>query len=132
MIKAELFKPGESIERKAASIAFGLFIGIAPIWGFQLLVGIPGAVALRLNKVLFFLAANISIPPMIPVIIFASYKVGAPFFSRNAYEIRNWRDFTLESIHYHFAQYMVGAVLLALLAAGAGFVVSYLWLRSRR
>lgn len=44
-------------------------MGIVPIWGFQLLVGIPLAVLMRMNKVLFIAAANISIPPMIPLII---------------------------------------------------------------
>ena len=35
------------------------------------------AILFKLNKALVIIAANISIPPMIPVIIFLSYKAGA-------------------------------------------------------
>ncbi len=131
-IRDELFRPGESDARKAASVGFGLFMGIVPIWGFQLMVGIPAAIALRLNRILFFLAANISIPPMIPVIVYASYKTGEIFFSEPAVKIENWREVTLQTIHLHFVQYAAGAVLLACLAGFTGFLLSYLFLRIRR
>ena len=39
IIKTELLKP-ESAVKKSASIGFGFFMGIAPVWGFQLLIGI--------------------------------------------------------------------------------------------
>ncbi|ODS82593.1 MAG: glycosyltransferase [Cytophagaceae bacterium SCN 52-12] len=128
-IRDELFRSGESEARKAASVGFGLFMGIVPIWGFQLMVGIPAAIALRLNKILFFLAANISIPPMIPVIVYASYKTGEIFFSKPAVKIGSWKEVTLQTIHLHFVQYAAGAVLLACLAGLAGFLLSYLFLR---
>lgn len=128
-IRDELSGPGESDGRKAASIGFGLFMGIVPIWGFQLIVGIPAAIALRLNKILFFLAANISIPPMIPVIVYASYRVGEIFFSEPAVKIESWKDVTLQTIHLHFVQYAAGAVLLASLAGLGGFLLSYFFIR---
>jgi glycosyltransferase involved in cell wall biosynthesis len=80
IIKDEAVKPEESNLSKAKSIGFGLFMGIVPIWGFQLLVGIPLSVYFRMNKVLFITAANISLPPAIPLIIFASYKFGGLFY----------------------------------------------------
>lgn len=128
-VRDEFFRPGESDGRKAASIGFGLFMGIVPIWGFQLAVGIPAAIALRLNKILFFLAANISIPPMIPVIVYASYRVGEIFFSESAVKIESWKDVTLQTIHLHFVQYAAGAVLLASLTGLAGFLLSYFFIR---
>ncbi len=128
-IRDELFKPGESDARKAASVGFGLFMGIVPIWGFQLMVGIPAAIAMRLNRILFFLAANISIPPMIPVIVYASYKTGEIFFSEPVVKIENWKEVTLQTIHLHFAQYAAGAVLLACLAGLTGFLLSYFFIR---
>lgn len=131
-VRAELFKPGESDIIKAASVGFGLFMGIVPIWGFQLLVGIPLAMAMRMNKVLFFLAANISIPPMIPLIVYVSYKMGTPFFPDKAIRIGNWRDLTLGSIHLNLMQYLVGAVLLAFLAGLLGAVTSFLVLKVLR
>jgi glycosyltransferase involved in cell wall biosynthesis len=125
-LKAEIVRTDESDLRKAFSIGFGFFMGIVPIWGFQLLVGIPAALAMRLNKVLFFLAANISIPPMIPLIIYASYKVGAPFFPDSNARLHHWKDITLESIHLNMLQYATGAVLLALVVGLVGVVASFL------
>ena len=68
-LKQEAIKPQESNISKALSIAFGFFIGIMPLFGFQLLIGIPLAIFLRLNKVLVLVFSHISIPPMIPFII---------------------------------------------------------------
>ena len=45
---------------KAASIGFGIFMGIFPIWGFQLIIGIPLAILFKMNKVLFIVFANIN------------------------------------------------------------------------
>ena len=75
-IRHEAIKPEESNGMKALSIGFGFFMGIVPLWGFQLLIGIPLAVLFRMNKVLFIAAANISIPPMIPFIIYGSFLCG--------------------------------------------------------
>jgi hypothetical protein len=65
IIREEAVKEEESNFSKAKSIGFGFFMGIVPIWGFQLLVGIPLSIYFRMNKVLFLAAANISIPPAI-------------------------------------------------------------------
>ncbi|MCB9168709.1 MAG: DUF2062 domain-containing protein [Flavobacteriales bacterium] len=125
-LRAEAVRPEESTWRKAMSIGFGLFMGIVPIWGFQLAVGIPLTFLFRLNRVLFVLAANISIPPMIPLIVYASYKVGAPFVGDDRIRITDLSGITLEAIRWNLAQYLVGAVLLALMAGAAGAIASYL------
>ncbi len=44
------FDPSQSNIRKSVSVAFGIFMGILPIWGFQLLSAIFLAVVLKLNK----------------------------------------------------------------------------------
>ena len=125
LIKEEAIKPEETNIRKAASIGFGFFFGIVPIWGFQLLVGIPLAVLLRMNKVLFVSAAHISIPPMIPVIIFFSYLMGQPFFDADPIPFEKLSTLTLENIHDNFIQYAIGATILAVLVALVGFIVSW-------
>ncbi|MFV0606514.1 MAG: glycosyltransferase, partial [Niabella sp.] len=50
-----LLKPGETDFTKANSVAFGVFMGIIPVWGFQLLLGVSLAHLMRLNKTLFVL-----------------------------------------------------------------------------
>lgn len=125
IIKEEALKPEESNYSKAKSIGFGLFMGIVPIWGFQLLVGIPLSVYFRMNKVLFITAANISLPPAIPLIIFASYKFGGLFY-QNGVQLESFSDVSLASIHVNFVQYFLGGTLLAVCTGLLGFAVSYL------
>lgn len=131
IIKQEALKPDESNFSKAASIGFGFFMGILPIWGFQLLIGIPLSVYFKMNKVLFLTAANISLPPIIPFIIFGSYQFGGLFYT-NGVQLDSVKDLTLESIHYNFVQYFLGGTLLAIFAGLAGFGVSYLLFKMLR
>lgn len=123
-IKEEAIKPEESNLRKSSSIAFGLFMGIFPIWGFQLLVGIPLAVMLRLNKVLFVLAANISIPPMIPLIIYGSVLTGQFIFTGTISNEDIW-SFSMDDIAENVKHYYVGAVILSILVFVVGWIVSF-------
>jgi uncharacterized protein (DUF2062 family) len=92
-------------------------MGIVPIWGFQLLVAIPTAIFLRLNKALVILAAHISIPPMIPVILFVSYKTGALWMGDHAGHIEFNKNITLESVRTNLTQYIYGSITLAIVAA---------------
>lgn len=132
LIKEEAIKPEETNVRKAASIGFGLFFGILPIWGFQLLVGIPAAIFLRMNKVLFIAAANISLPPMIPFIIFFSYLMGQPFSDAEPIPFEKLSTLTLENIHDNFIQYVIGAIILSIAVGLAGFLVSWAALAALR
>lgn len=128
LIKEETLKRDETNLRKSVSIGFGVFMGILPIWGFQLLVGIPLAVLFKLNKVLFISAANISVPPAIPFIIYFSYLMGTPFFENKA-PITSWENLTLEAIHINFVQYIVGGALLAFIAGGLFFITTLIFLK---
>ena len=132
LIKEEAIKPEETNLRKAASIGFGFFMGLLPIWGFQLLIGIPSAIFLRMNKVLFIAAANISLPPLIPFIIFFSYLMGQPFFDNEMISVDQINELTLENIHDNFMQYVTGAVLLSLIMGAMGFVLSWIVLSAVR
>lgn len=125
VLKEEIFRSDESNFKKAASVGFGVFMGIVPIWGFQLLIGIPLAVLFRMNKVLFIAAANISIPPMIPLIIFASYYTGG-FFVAEKMRFQSLSDISLESIHANFIQYATGACILAVITGAIAAVITYM------
>lgn len=131
-IKAEAIHPEESSIRKACAIGFGFFMGIVPIWGLQLLIGIPLAYALRLNRVLFIAAANISLPPMIPLILYASYRFGAPIVGGNAFVPEDLDGLSLATVHQHVVQYATGAVALALTVGAIGTTFSFALLRVMR
>ena len=125
LIKEEAIKPEETNLRKAASIGLGFFFGILPIWGFQLLIGIPTAIFLRMNKVLFIAAANISLPPLIPLIIFFSYMMGQPFVDSEPLSFSQLSELSLDSIHDSYVQYVIGAVILSFITGLIGFLVSF-------
>jgi len=114
-LRESLFNAQESAQLKAISVGFGVFMGIVPIWGFQLVVAIFLAVLLKLNKPLVIIAANISIPPMIPIIIFTSYKTGALWMGKHAISI-NYKGISLSSIKQNLQQYIYGSISLAILA----------------
>lgn len=94
-------------------------MGIVPIWGLQLVVAISLAFLFRLNKALVIIAANISIPPMIPIIVFVSHLTGAFWMGENAQYISFSRAITLETVTNNLMQYFLGATTLAVVA---GFV----------
>jgi glycosyltransferase involved in cell wall biosynthesis len=124
----ELFDPSQSNLRKSVSVAFGIFMGIIPIWGFQLVAAIFLAVLLRLNKGLVIVFANISVPPMIPLIIYASYRFGAFWMLDNARMISLTKTLSLSAIRYNFKQYLVGSISLAITAGLVAGLITYLLL----
>jgi len=124
----ELFDPSQSNLRKSVSVAFGIFMGIIPVWGFQLLAAIFLAVLLRLNKGLVIVFANISIPPMIPLIIYASYRFGAFWMPGNSNMISLTKTLSLSAIRYNFKQYLVGSISLAIAAGLVTGLITYLLL----
>jgi glycosyltransferase involved in cell wall biosynthesis len=125
LIKDEALNPHESNARKSASIGLGIFFGVLPIWGFQLLTGIPTAIFLRLNKVLFIAAANVSVPPMIPVVVYLSYRIGSPFVGAGKLQVSEPSQLTLANIHDNFVQYFAGGVLLAFIAGLSAAAISF-------
>jgi glycosyltransferase involved in cell wall biosynthesis len=117
VIQAQFFNTGQSDARKSFSIAFGVFMGIIPIWGFQLMAAIFLAVLFRLNKALVIIAANISIPPMIPLIIFLSYKMGGWWMGDRVMSLSFSGNINLDTIKENLEQYIYGSITLAIIAA---------------
>jgi glycosyltransferase involved in cell wall biosynthesis len=115
----KLINPAEPDYIKALSVGFGVLMGIVPIWGFQLVVAIALAFILRLNKPLVIVAANISIPPMIPVILFLSHVTGTLWMGEEAVALSFNQEITLDLVKHSFVQYVLGAITLAI---GAGVI----------
>lgn len=124
-----LFNPHHSAQLKAMSVAIGIFMGIIPIWGFQLVTAIFLAILFKLNKPLVIVAANISIPPMIPLIIFLSYKMGAFWMGENATQFIFSKSITLDAIKNNLVQYIYGSITLAFVAAMAFGLLTFIFLK---
>lgn len=119
MWKEEVLRADESNGRKAAAIGFGVFMGIIPIWGFQLFVAMLLSIRFKLNKALVFLAAHISTPPLTPLVIFASFITGRIWMGQTAKDLLFTNGFSLASIRDNMLQYVLGAITLAI---GAGIL----------
>jgi len=107
-------------------------MGIVPLWGFQLAIAIALAFLWRLNKALVILAANISIPPMIPIILFLSHETGALWMGDDAQRISFDQDITLALVHKSFIQYLAGACTLAVVAGLTFGLITFVMLKLRR
>jgi glycosyltransferase involved in cell wall biosynthesis len=127
-LRQNLLNSNESALRKSLSIAFGVFMGIVPIWGFQMLVAITLAIFLKLNKALVIIAANISIPPMIPLIVYLSYKTGELILPQSEHHQYD-SSISLQSIGEHAAQYIYGSIVFAVVAALTSGIISYIILK---
>ena len=101
---------------KAFSVGLGVCMGIMPVWGFQLVTAIFLSIILKLNKALVIIAANISIPPVIPLIIFLSYKTGAIWMKDGGGSLSFSSQLTFESVKSNFQQYLYGGITLAIIS----------------
>ncbi|WP_143307884.1 DUF2062 domain-containing protein [Chitinophaga vietnamensis] len=124
----EILNPRESNALKAASIGFGVFMGIVPIWGFQLLVAILVSIKLKLNKALVVIAAHISIPPMIPVVVFLSFLTGKIWMGQSATDLFFSDGISMQTIKANTLQYVYGAITLAIAAGLAAWLLSFVLL----
>lgn len=119
----------DSPKTKAFSIALGLFIGLSPLWGLHTFLAISLAILFNLNKVITFTFSNISIPPMIPFILYGSFKIGGLFFEKPIDFIPKTLD--LNFIKQHFLQYCIGSVLLAFIVSILVGWISYFIILSK-
>ena len=110
-LKENVLESEGSNETKAKSIALGIFIGLSPFWGFHTVLALSLSVYFRLNKMLTFLFAQITIAPLIPFFIYISLLVGSPFVNGNN-DFGN-QEFNMEMIKNNLIQYTVGSLILA-------------------
>lgn len=110
--------------RMAAAMGWGIFCGIIPFWGYQMLFAGISAHILRLNKVVAVVFSNISIPPMIPFILYGSMVAGSILLGRaNPFSLEN---ISIDSVWESLNLYLVGSCALATVAGLLIFAISLL------
>lgn len=125
-VEHNITRSGESNLRIAAAIMLGVFIGIVPIWGYQMITAGVLAHFLRLNKVLAVVSSNISIPPMIPFLLFGSYAAGGWLLGRPV--TLELHEVTFETVKSSLMQYLSGSLLFASLCGMMAGILSFLLL----
>ena len=115
----------DSPRKKAFSIALGIFVGLSPFWGLHTLLVLGTALLLKLNKPIAFAFSNISLPPFIPFILYASIQTGAWMLGEKQF-------FALDDIADNLLAlkgvkaYIIGSLTLAVIASLLSGVIGYL------
>lgn len=117
----------DSARKKALSIALGVFIGLSPLWGFHTLIVIFLAILFKLNKVIAFAFSNISLPPFIPFVLYASSKVGH-FILGQQYSYTMEEITTNFEVLKHLKAYIVGSLVLSITSALVFGILGYVFL----
>ena len=115
--------PQESNQRKAASVGFGVFMGIVPVWGFQLAIGIPLALLFRLNKALFLIAANISIFPFTALVLLASVLTGNWLLGTHTI-LPDWHHLSLADVRHAGIAFFLGGTVLAIVSGLLAYMLT--------
>lgn len=125
-IRENITQTEESNHTVAASVGLGVFFGIAPIWGYQMVAAGIVAHFLKLNKVLSVISSNISIPPMIPFILYGSFCTGAWILGRDVH--LDLQSISMENVSKDLFQYVFGACMFALACGISFYVITYVLL----
>lgn len=101
----------------SCAVGLGVLMGIWPFWGFQLLLAFAAASIFRLNRPLVLAASNISIPPLIPLILYLSLKTGDLVLGTSASPISGVAGMNFEIVKIHLLHYVVGSFLFGAVCA---------------
>lgn len=110
--------------RVALAVGLGLFCGIAPIWGYQMLAAATLAHLLRLNKAITLLASNISIPPIMPFILYGGLALGHWLLTGQRLSFSGQQMTRALALQY-LGQWCVGSVALGAVVGTMGTVTTY-------
>lgn len=127
-LKEQLLNSDESHFQKSLAAGLGVFMGIVPIWGYQLVAAIGLAHLFKLNKGIVILTANVSLPPMIPFILYGSFRLGQLLLPQANMVELSLDQMNLEMVKTATFQYVIGSFSLAILAATICALITYLLL----
>jgi uncharacterized protein (DUF2062 family) len=114
--------------RLALAVGLGLFCGIVPIWGYQMIAAAVLAHRFRLNKAVALAASNISVPFIAPFLVAAALILGHYLHTG---ELLSLGPVTgVRQIPVYLAEYVLGSVVLAIAVGALGTGVSY-WIARR-
>jgi len=121
-LRQEFLKDLNHPNKISFAVSLGFFFGILPIWGFQMIAAFAVATYFKLNRVIVLIVSNISVAPMIPIIVFISFKLGAWFVDEPVTFVAI-SAIDSETIYLQLKQYIIGSSALAVGVAIIGFFV---------
>ncbi len=105
-------------------------MGIVPLWGYQMIIAFGLAHFYKLNKGLVIIASNISIPPMIPFILYCSMKTGSLILNQPL--ALTFHDITLDAAKKMLVQYIPGSIVFAFMMGILGWLITFAILKFSR
>lgn len=106
----------------AASMGWGVFVGILPIWGCQMLFARSSAHLMRLSVIVATEFSNVSILPTIPLILYGSMALGGSLL--NIEDTFLFQEMSFEAFGYGLCQYLIGSCVLASIAGIVVFILA--------
>src|SRR6185436_3582668 len=135
-LAGELLRAHIAPGRVAAAVLLGCIVGCTPFFGLHIFICIALAWVLRLNQVIVYGAANLSVPPMIPLIGLAAVQLGEKILHGRWLPLTR-ASFAEKGAHQiaalFFVDWLVGGVVLgaAIGAVAGGIAWRILSRRSR-
>jgi uncharacterized protein (DUF2062 family) len=108
----------------AFAVGLGIFCGIAPIWGFQIITAAALAHKLRLNKAIAVTASNISFAPVAPFIMAAGLLLGHYLHTGALLQFN--ATTLLKEIPTRLAEWFFGSLALGIVVGIAGAIFTWL------
>ena len=127
-IRRNFLDSTESNLKLSLSVALGIFVGIAPIWGYQMVTALFLAYIFKLNKIVALTASNISIPPMIPFILSLSIITGELILGVEDSVFRFSSEINFEFVKTNLLVYIVGSLSIGLILSVLFGIITYILL----
>ena len=122
-LAAVLLKEGLDPAHAAAAVFVGIFIGIVPIYGFQLLVAVTLALLFKLNKPLTVASTFINNPLLQPVIVVSSVEIGY-FLRSGAFRPFHMSALAGPHIKDELLAWVMGSVVLGVIVGSTGAAIA--------
>ena len=112
----------ESNAKLSLAIALGVFCSVLPTWGWQYIVAGVLAHIFGLNKIVAAAFTGVSIPPLIPLILYGSMVLGAEILGIENYA--RLENISEQTVMQDINQYFVGSVALGLILGVIAFIIA--------
>jgi len=115
-IREYVLESKDSNQKLAWSVAMGTLMGVMPIWGWQMIAAVGLAHVLKLNKFVSLAASNISIPPLLPLILFLCYITGGWILGTSD-QSHFSSSINFQWVQQNLLQFIIGSVVFGIALA---------------
>jgi uncharacterized protein (DUF2062 family)/2-polyprenyl-3-methyl-5-hydroxy-6-metoxy-1,4-benzoquinol methylase len=133
-LRDRLLREHTGPSRLGAAVTVGVVVGCSPFFGLHLWIGLGLALLLRINKLAVFLGSQISIPPLAPLLGFASVQIGSQVLEGRWMHL-GLSEFTLSHhgtlLREFLLFWLVGGLFLGAALGLPAFVVTTLVVKRR-